>query len=106
VNTEPNRSWRGAFLLAFAVLTLMTWSPLGYGSYGPASRILGIPDWTVVALLAGALLFVLQWIFLFHSGLALGDEELPGILQRLKEEQQEREQPPCDPPAERKVVNA
>lgn len=72
------------YLVVFALLTLMTWSPLGYGSYGPANRIFGMPDWAVIALLAGTVLFFLEWIFLFFSGLALDDEEVSERVFRLK----------------------
>ncbi len=72
------------YLAVFALLTMMTWSPLGYGSLGPAERIFGMPDWVVIALLVAVVLFVLEWIFLFASGLALDDEEMDEILYRLK----------------------
>ncbi|GAB4264931.1 MAG: hypothetical protein Kow0092_16910 [Deferrisomatales bacterium] len=71
-------------LAAFAVLTLMTWSPLGYGTYGDVPRVLGMPQWAVVALGAAVVLFCLEWLFLFRSGLALRDEEMEDILPRLK----------------------
>lgn len=69
-----------AYLAIFAVLTWMTWSPLGYGSYGEPGRTFGMPTWAVIALLAGAALFVVEWIFLFYSGLALEDEEVREIV--------------------------
>lgn len=72
------------YLAVFALLTMMTWSPLGYGSFGPAERIFGMPDWVVIALLVAVVLFALEWMFLFASGLALDDEEMDDILYRLK----------------------
>jgi uncharacterized membrane protein YhdT len=72
------------YLVVFALLTLMTWSPLGYGSYGSAKRFFGMPDWAVIALLAATVLFVLQWYFLFFSGLALDEEEMDETLTSLK----------------------
>ncbi|MDW7709724.1 MAG: hypothetical protein SCH98_04555 [Deferrisomatales bacterium] len=105
MKTKPQSSWRGLFLLAFAVLTLMTWSPLGYGSYGPPQRVFGVPDWVVIALAAGVVLFVLQWIYLFHSGLALGDEDMERILSRLKEDQA-RERAAALQVVEREAVNS
>ena len=57
---QKNGTWKNrAFVFGFLVLTLFCWCPLGYGSYGPVSRILGIPYWAVVALAVGAALFVL-----------------------------------------------
>ena len=72
----PNRF----FIIAFLVLTFFCWCPLFYGSYGPAKRILGIPSWAVWAFAFGAVLFVLEWIYLFFTRRALSDEELPEIV--------------------------
>ena len=48
---QRTATWQNrAFLLAFFVLTLFCWCPLGYGSYGPVPRLLGIPSWAVVVL--------------------------------------------------------
>jgi uncharacterized membrane protein YhdT len=73
-----------AFVLAFLVLTLLCWCPLGYGSYGPVPRVVGIPSWAVLALAVGAVLFVLEWIYLFHTKMAMNDEELSDIISQLK----------------------
>ncbi len=73
-----------AFVFAFLVLTLLCWCPLGYGSYGPVARVLGVPSWAVMALVVGAVLFVVEWIYLFPTGLAMDDEELPDIIAQLK----------------------
>lgn len=82
---QKNRVWQNrAFVFAFLVLTLFCWCPLGYGSYGPVSRFLGVPSWAVTALAFGAVLFVLEWIYLFHTQLTITDEELPDIVAQLK----------------------
>ena len=47
-------------------------------------RFLGIPSWAVVALALGAVLFLLEWVYLFHSQMAMNDEELPEIISQLK----------------------
>lgn len=75
----PNRF----FVIAFLVLTVFCWCPLFYGSYGPAKRILGIPSWAVWAFIFGAVLFVLEWIYLFLTRNALSDKELPDIVSEL-----------------------
>ena len=78
-------TWQNrAFVLGFLVLTLFCWCPLGYGTYGPVRRFLGIPSWAVLALVFGAVLFVLEWIYLFHTRMAISDEELPDIISQLK----------------------
>ncbi len=80
-----SRTWQNrAFLFAFFVLTLLCWCPLGYGTYGPVPRFLGVPSWAVVALALGGVLFVLEWIYLFHTEMAMNDEELPDIISQLK----------------------
>ena len=73
-----------AFVFAFLVLTLLCWCPLGYGSYGPVPRLLGVPYWAVVALAVGAVLFVVEWVYLFHTRMSMNDEELPDIMSQLK----------------------
>lgn len=82
---QKSGAWRNrSFLVAFLVLTLFCWCPLGYGTYGPVPRFLGIPSWAVLALVVGAVLFVLEWIYLFHTPMAMNDEELPEIIAQLK----------------------
>ena len=54
-----------------------------YGSYGPADRILGVPSWAVLAAVFGLVLFVLEWIYLFVSGMTTTDEDLPDIVSDL-----------------------
>lgn len=77
------------YMAVFTVLTVMTWSPLGYGSYGTASRIFGMPEWAVTALLAGVVLFALEWFFLFFSGRALDDKDVDELIWILKSTQEE-----------------
>ena len=79
-STRQNR----AFVSAFLVLTLFCWCPLGYGTYGHAPRFLGVPSWAALALALGAILFVLEWIYLFHTQMAMNDEELPNIISQLQ----------------------
>jgi len=84
MKTSSSRGWSRLFLGAFAVLTGVVWSPLGYGSYGPAGRVFGVPSWAAVALIAAAVLFALEWVYLFNSRLALSDRELSGVLSALR----------------------
>jgi len=82
---QKSGTWQNrAFVVGFLVLTLFCWCPVGYGSYGPVPRVLGIPYWAVAALALGAALFVLEWIYLFHTRLAMNDEELPDIIAQLE----------------------
>jgi len=71
-----------AFVIAFVVLTSLCWCPWAYGTV--TGRTLAIPTWAVLAYVFAAALFVLEWIFLFHSGLAVSDEALPGIVADLE----------------------
>ena len=83
--TQNSGPWMNrAFVLAFLVLTFFCWCPIGYGAYGPVELIFGIPSWAVAAFAFGAVLFVLEWIYLFYSGEAMNDEELPGIIAQLE----------------------
>ncbi|MHC4538700.1 MAG: hypothetical protein ACYS74_02830 [Planctomycetota bacterium] len=54
-----------------------------YGSYGSTKRILGIPSWAVLAFVFGAILFALEWIYLFLTRRAMSDEELPDVISEL-----------------------
>ena len=71
-----------AFIIGFIILTSLCWCPWAYGTI--TGRALAIPAWAVGAYICAAALFVLEWIFLFISGLAVGDEELPGIISDLE----------------------
>lgn len=73
-----------AFVLAFLVLTFFCWCPLGYGAYGEAERFLGVPSWAAAAVGLSAVLFVLEWVYLFHSGMAMRDEDIPDIISQLQ----------------------
>ena len=82
---QKSGTWQNrAFVFAFLVLTFLCWCPLGYGSYGPVQRWFGVPSWAVVALALAAVLFVLEWIYLFHTQMAMNDEELQDIISQLK----------------------
>ena len=71
-----------AFVIAFIVLTSLCWCPWAYGTV--TGRVLSIPTWAVLAYVFAGALWVLQWIFLFLTGLAVSDEELPGIISELE----------------------
>jgi hypothetical protein len=73
------------FLILFFVLTLFFWCPIGYGSYGEVGLIMGMPSWAFIMLLIGAVLFVIEWIYLFGTDLALYDEDLEEIMDALEQ---------------------
>jgi len=73
---------RRAFIIGFIVLTSLCWCPWAYG--GATGRTLAIPTWAVLAYVFAAALVALEWVFLFGSGLAISDEELPGIVSELE----------------------
>ena len=78
------------FLIVFLVLTVLCWCPIWYGSYGEVGLIMSMPSWAFILLLIGAVLFVMEWGFLFFSDLALYDEDLQPIMDELlKTNQQE-----------------
>ena len=72
------------FFVAFLVLTWFCWCPLGYGSYGESTRFLGIPSWSAMAYVFGVVLFCLEWVYLFCTGLAVTDQELADIVAELE----------------------
>ena len=81
---KKSSAWtRRIFIIAFSVLTFLCWCPLLYGRYGPTDRILGVPSWAVLAAVFGIVLFVLEWIYLFVTGMAMNDEDLPDIISEL-----------------------
>ena len=83
--TQKSSPWlTRAFVLAFLVLTFFTWCPVGYGSYGPVGRVFGIPSWAAIALALAAVLFVLEWIYLFFTGAAITDEEVSRTVAELE----------------------
>uniref|UniRef100_A0A7C4RM27 DUF997 family protein n=1 Tax=Desulfatirhabdium butyrativorans TaxID=340467 RepID=A0A7C4RM27_9BACT len=68
------------------ILAVLTWCPLGYGSYGAVDRLFGMPVWAAVALIIGAVLFLVEWYFLFRSGYALDDDKLFAALKDLQQD--------------------
>ena len=81
---EHNRAaWlTRAFVIGFLVLTSLCWGPWAYGTV--TGRMLWIPTWAVLAYVFAAALFVLEWVFLFVTGLAVSDEDLSGVLSDLE----------------------
>ncbi len=71
-----------AFILAFVLLTSLVWCPWAYGT--ATGRTLSIPTWAVIAYSVAAALFVLEWVFLFVSGLAVSDEALVTTVAELE----------------------
>jgi hypothetical protein len=69
---------------AFIILTFLCWSPLLYGSYGKTDLIFSIPSWAALALLFGAIMAALQWLYLFPSKLALSDDHLAQIVDEVR----------------------
>ncbi|MGD9974970.1 MAG: DUF997 domain-containing protein [Desulfatirhabdiaceae bacterium] len=81
---ENGNALQTIFVVLFWALAILTWVPIGYGSYGPVPRIFGMPSWAVLALLIGFILFVVEWIYLFHTNLALTDSKLAVMLSALE----------------------
>jgi len=71
-----------AFVIAFLVLTSLCWCPWAYGTV--TGRTFSIPTWAVLAYVCAAALFLLEYVFLFHSGLAVDDDALPRIIADLE----------------------
>ncbi len=71
-----------AFIAGFVILTSLCWCPWAYGHI--TGRTLSIPTWAIGAYICAAALFVLEWAFLFVSGMAISDEDLPKIISDLK----------------------
>ncbi len=80
-NREKGTHSKRAFVIAFIVLTSLCWCPWAYGRV--TGRMLSIPTWAVVAYVFAAALFLLEWVFLFLTGLAVDDEDLSGIVSEL-----------------------
>ncbi len=72
------------FGFLFCILTLLCWCPIGYGSYGAVSSVLGMPFWAAMLMLIGAVLFWVEWIYLFKTDLAFYDDDLDEIIGELK----------------------
>ena len=71
-----------AFVAAFIVLTSLCWCPWAYGFV--TGRALSIPAWAVLAYIFAAALFVVECVYLFRTGLAVSDEDLPRIVSQLE----------------------
>jgi hypothetical protein len=82
VNRKSSTRLKRAFVIAFVVLTSLCWCPWAYGT--AAGRMLSIPTWAVLAYVFAAALFVLECIYLFQTGMAVSDEDLPRIVSELK----------------------
>ncbi len=82
--SKSKSTQRLIFGLLFCIFTLLCWCPIGYGSYGPVGRIWGIPSWAAILLIIGSMLFVIEWIYLFKTDLALNDDDLDDIIEQLK----------------------
>jgi len=82
---KPNTWLNLLFLVSFAVLTFCVWLPI-YGQYGETLRIFGLPSWVIFALAAGGVLFVMEWIYLFNTNLAVNDEDVEEIIEKLIKE--------------------
>ena len=80
-----------AFVIAFVVLTSLCWCPWAYGTV--TGRTLAIPTWAVFAYAFAVALFVLEWVFLFLSGLAVRDEDLSRIVSDLEAAGAEQAEP-------------
>lgn len=78
------RNKNSGFLIVFLVFTVLCWCPIGYGSYGKVPLIFGMPLWAFTLLVLGTVLFVIEWVYLFKSDLALYDEDLDEIMDALK----------------------
>ena len=82
MNRKKSVWGKRAFIAGFVILTSLCWCPWAYGHI--TGRTLSIPTWAVWAYVCAAALFVLEWVFLFASGLTVSDEELPGIISDLE----------------------
>jgi hypothetical protein len=56
-----------------------------YSSYGEAKRIAGVPVWAIIAAGFGAVLFVVEWLYLFGTRITVTDEEVDEIVSQLAE---------------------
>jgi hypothetical protein len=83
--SNRNKTKNTFFIILFLGLTLLCWCPIGYGSYGEVDLIMGMPSWAFILLLIGAVLFVIEWIYLFGTDLALYDEDLEEIMAALEQ---------------------
>ena len=84
MTSHPNKKKNRIFLILFFVLTVLCWCPIGYGSYGQVGLIMGMPSWAFIMLIIGAVLFLIEWVYLFRTDLALYDEDLEEIITALE----------------------
>jgi len=84
MTSNPNKKKNRVFLILFFVLTVLCWCPIGYGSYGQVGLIMGMPSWAFTMLIIGAVLFLIEWVYLFQTDLALYDEDLEEIIEALE----------------------
>ncbi|MDT8379330.1 MAG: DUF997 domain-containing protein [Desulfotignum sp.] len=84
MSARANKRKNLGFLIVFVVLTVLCWCPIGYGRYGEVDLIMGMPSWAFVLLLIGALLFILEWVYLFKTDLALYEKDVAEIVDVLK----------------------
>jgi len=82
MNRKKSVWGKRAFIAGFIILTSLCWCPWAYGTL--TGRTLAIPTWAVWAYICAAALFVLEWVFLFISQMAITDEELPGVIRDLE----------------------
>lgn len=82
---------KAVYGIIFIVLTVLCWCPIGYGSYGEVSMIMGMPSWAFTLLVIGAILFIVEWYYLFISEYALYDRDLDDILSALTKTNKEIE---------------
>jgi hypothetical protein len=96
--SQKKGAWsKRAFVTAFVVLTSLCWCPWAYGT--APGRVLSIPSWAVLAYVVAAALVVLEWVFLFLSGLAVNDEELGAIISELEASEPDQPASAEDPAA-------
>lgn len=84
MSAQANKRKNLGFLIVFVLLTVLCWCPIGYGRYGEVGLIMGMPSWAFFLLLIGALLFILEWVYLFKTDLALYDRDVAEIVDTLK----------------------
>ena len=82
MSNRKNVWGKRAFIAGFVILTSLCWCPWAYGHL--TGRTLAIPTWAVGAYICAAALFLLEWGFLFVSGMAVSDEDLPKIISDLE----------------------
>ena len=80
---QKKRAWpKRAFIVAFIVLTSLCWCPWAYGTV--TGRTFHIPTWAVLAYVFAAALVVLEWVFLFATGMAVSDDQVRAIISELE----------------------